>query len=321
MLLNSLLKRVTLPDARVNEYETDGFHRRIAKRVDGVRTAQWIYLDRRRPAAELDGEGRLVAAFVYAERGQIPSLMLRDGKVYRIVADQLGSPLVVVDTADGSVAQVLTYDEFGNVLSDTAPGFQPFGFAGGLYDRDTGLVRFGARDYDAVSGRWLTKDATRFRGRDTNLYRYAAGDPVNFVDHIGEAAALATAEVGAVAGTAACGSVCTVVGGAVGLGLGIWISKEAVEAIRNEAGEAAPAPPQPPAIPEGWDGTTPPAEGWEWRGPDAPGGERGAWVSPDGGQSLHPDFGHGGEIGPHVDWNDPLGGRWRIFPDGTCKAK
>ena len=41
----------------------------------------------------------------------------------------------------------MDYDAFGRVLADTAPGFQPFGFAGGLYDHDTGLVRFGARDY------------------------------------------------------------------------------------------------------------------------------------------------------------------------------
>ena len=34
----------------------------------------------------------------------------------------------------------------GNITSDTNPGFQPFGFAGGLYDTDTGLTRFGARD-------------------------------------------------------------------------------------------------------------------------------------------------------------------------------
>jgi len=40
----------------------------------------------------------------------------------------------------------MDYDEFGNVLLDTNPGFQPFGFAGGLSDQRTGLVRFGARD-------------------------------------------------------------------------------------------------------------------------------------------------------------------------------
>ena len=28
----------------------------------------------------------------------------------------------------------------------------PFGFAGGLHDRDTGLVRFGYRDYDPEVG-------------------------------------------------------------------------------------------------------------------------------------------------------------------------
>ena len=37
-------------------------------------------------------------------------------------------------------------------LRDTNPGFQPFGFAGGMYDAATGLVRFGARDYDAETG-------------------------------------------------------------------------------------------------------------------------------------------------------------------------
>ncbi len=33
------------------------------------------------------------------------------------------------------------------------PSFQPFGFAGGLYDLDTKLTRFGARDYDAETSR------------------------------------------------------------------------------------------------------------------------------------------------------------------------
>ena len=32
------------------------------------------------------------------------------------------------------------------MLNNTKLGFQPFGFAGGLYDNQTKLVRFGARD-------------------------------------------------------------------------------------------------------------------------------------------------------------------------------
>ncbi len=79
----------------------------------------------------------------------------------------------------------MDYDEFGNVLLDTNPGFQPFGFAGGLYDQHTGLTRFGARDYDAQVGRWNVKDTILFNGRSTNLYGYVGNDPVNLVDPLG----------------------------------------------------------------------------------------------------------------------------------------
>ena len=57
-----------------------------------------------------------------------------------------------------------------------------FGFAGGLYDQDTKLTRFGYRDYDAETGKWTAKDPIRFNGGDVNLYGYVLGDPVNFVD-------------------------------------------------------------------------------------------------------------------------------------------
>ena len=104
---------------------------------------------------------------------------------YRIISDHLGSPRLVVDTATGTVAQQLSYDEFGNILTDTNPGFQPFGFAGGIYDQHTKLTRFGARDYDAESGRWTAKDPIRFAGGDTNLYGYVMSDPINFIDRNG----------------------------------------------------------------------------------------------------------------------------------------
>ncbi len=86
------------------------------------------------------------------------------------------------------MAQAIHYDEFGRVLADSNPGFQPFGFAGGHYDFETGLVRFGARDFDSDIGRWLSKDPILFEGGDTNLYSYVTNDPVNFVDPEGEAA-------------------------------------------------------------------------------------------------------------------------------------
>jgi RHS repeat-associated protein len=95
--------------------------------------------------------------------------MIRGGITCRIISDHLGSPRLVVNTSDGSVVQRLDYDTFGRVVSDSSPGFQPFGFAGGLYDSDTGLVRFGARDYDPGTGRWTHPDPMLFGGGNTNL--------------------------------------------------------------------------------------------------------------------------------------------------------
>lgn len=78
----------------------------------------------------------------------------------------------------------MDYDEYGKVLADSNPGFQPFGFAGGIYDRDTGFVRFGARDYDPITGRWTTKDPIGFDSENSNFYAYVF-DPVNFIDRAG----------------------------------------------------------------------------------------------------------------------------------------
>jgi RHS repeat-associated protein len=104
--------------------------------------------------------------------------MIKAGVTYRIVTDHLGSPRLVIDTATGSIAERMDYDEFGNVTLDTNPAFQPFGFAGGLYDSDTKLTRYGLRDYDAETGRWTTKDPGGFSS-GPNLYIYADNNPVN----------------------------------------------------------------------------------------------------------------------------------------------
>jgi RHS repeat-associated protein len=110
---------------------------------------------------------------------------MADGTTYRLITDHLGSVRLVVNVADGTVVQRLDYDAFGRVLNDTSPGFQPFGFAGGLYDADTGLVRFGVRDYDAYAGRWTAKDPISFKGGSANLYVYASNDPLNRIDPTG----------------------------------------------------------------------------------------------------------------------------------------
>ena len=110
--------------------------------------------------------------------------MIAGPTTYRLLSDLRGSVRLVVDVATGAIAQRLDYDTFGNVIADSNPGFQPFGFSGGLYDPDTGVVLFGDRSYDPSSGRFISRDPLGLRG-GTEPYTYANGDPINAVDPTG----------------------------------------------------------------------------------------------------------------------------------------
>ncbi len=179
------LTSVTLPSGTQIEYVVDGQNRRIGKKVNGTLTQSFLYSGQFRTIAELDGTGNLVSRFVYGTKLNVPEYLVKGGTTYRLLTDHLGSVRLVVDIATGTIAQRIDYDEFGQITQDTNPGFQPFGFAGGLYDQHTKLTRFGARDYDAFTGRWTTKDPIRFGGGDTSLYGYLVSDPLNFTDPLG----------------------------------------------------------------------------------------------------------------------------------------
>jgi RHS repeat-associated protein len=177
------LTAVTLPNGTQISYILDAENHRVGKKVNSVVVGGFLY-DGRDLVAQLDANNQMVSQFVYGS-GNTPDYMTTGGTTYRIFSDHLGSPRIVVNSSTGQIVERVDYDEFGNVISDSNPGFQPFGFAGGLYDQDTKLVRFGARDYDASIGRWTAKDPITFSGGDTNLYGYVLNDPVNIVDPAG----------------------------------------------------------------------------------------------------------------------------------------
>jgi RHS repeat-associated protein len=183
--LGNLLS-VGLPNGDLVEYLVDGMGRRVGKKKNGVLLKQWIYRDSLKPVAELDGSGNLVSEFVYGSKSNVPDYVRRGGNTYRVVSDHLGSPRYVVNVANSAeVPFTASYTSFGTVTG-TGLDWMPLGFAGGHYDADSGLVRFGARDYDAITGRWTTKDRTRFDSVDLNLYDYAFQDPINSRDPTGD---------------------------------------------------------------------------------------------------------------------------------------
>jgi len=245
-------------------------------------------MDQTRIAAELNSSGGITKRFIYGSKRNVPDYMLVGSTKYRIISDHLGSVRLVVKQSDGSITQRMNHDEFGRVTEDTNPGYLPFGFAGGLYDHQTGLVRFGARDYDAETGRWTSKDPILFGGGDANLFGYTWNDPVNYIDTNGRWAHVAVgAAVGGIVGAiggyrnapehckwigALEGGIGGMIGGAVaGLGAGVTTFGGTLGMIGIDLGASAfgqhfalqcdppppmqPAPPAPPSAPHG--GSTP----------------------------------------------------------------
>lgn len=149
------------------------------------------YKDQINPVAELYPSGALKHSFIYGEYFHVPSAIesyAESGQLtgkYRIASNHLGSVTRVIKADTGEIVQDILYDAWGNVLGDSNPRFQPFYFAGGIYDEYSKLTRFGARDYDAQVGRWTTKDPIGFEGGLTSFYDYVGGDPVNYLDITG----------------------------------------------------------------------------------------------------------------------------------------
>jgi hypothetical protein len=100
---------------------------RLEEFFDGERWWRLAYLKGRRPVGVTDG---------------------RDS--FLIVPDQVGTPFALADV-DGNVVQAMRYSAFGNLLAARGDAVRlPLGFAGGLFDVDTGPTRFVWRDSAAA---------------------------------------------------------------------------------------------------------------------------------------------------------------------------
>ncbi|MFT7880365.1 MAG: RHS repeat-associated core domain-containing protein [Sulfurimonas sp.] len=178
------LREIVTPTQTIT-YKHNANNQRVAKLINGQVVEKYLWADLTTLLAIYDANDNLVQRFEYADQ-RMPVSMSANSTKYYLHYDQVGSLRAVSDT-NGQVVKEITYDTFGNIISDSNQDFKvAFGFAGGLYDSDTGLTRFGYRDYDAYTGKWTAKDPIGFNGGDSNLYGYVLEDPVNLVDPTGE---------------------------------------------------------------------------------------------------------------------------------------
>lgn len=127
---------------------------------------------------------------------------------YDYVTDVRGSVAALYD-AGGIVASQITYDAYGNTtVADNAQTNAVLAYTGAVMDEATGLYYMNARYYDPAIGAFISQDSYRGSGEEFwNLYAYANGDPVNYIDPSGH-------EAVAISIVAVVGIVMTVIGGA-----------------------------------------------------------------------------------------------------------
>jgi len=169
-------------------YNYDSFQRRVFRRVSGKigdegvpeYEEKFLYGDMQNPIAKFGTSGKVIEFYVYGEQNNVPLYMQKDENTYLFISDNLGTVRAVIDVKTHEIVQKLEYDHLGKVIVDTNPGFQPFGYAGGMYDPETGLTNFGDSDYYAEAGIRLQSNLRK--GSDVgslSLSAYAGGDHVN----------------------------------------------------------------------------------------------------------------------------------------------
>lgn len=212
-----------------------------------------------------------------------------------IHADGLGSPRVVTSSTGTAVWQwPYASNPFGENAPTSSTGYTlNLRFPGQYFDTESGASYNVNRDYEAATGRYIQSDPIGLRG-GPSTYLYVDGKPQDGIDPLGLQEAffpisslLSDDEI---------------------------VPRPLLEPVKPMP-PGAPVPQLPedfPKIPS--DPAKCPGKGWEWRGPDAPGGPRGAWYNPEKDWTLHPDMNHPEPIGPHWDWIDEDGNKFRITP-------
>ena len=160
---------------------------------DGSQTNFFVY-DGGTLIAEVDSAGTLKKSYVYGSPGLLAMTTYgASTNTYYMLTDPFGTVHAVTDSS-GQIVESYRYDAFGRILgvydgnnqaiSTSAIGNR-FLFHGCEYSWKANLYLNGARWYDPVVGRFISKDPSGI-ANGLNEYKYCNNNPVNFIDPTGE---------------------------------------------------------------------------------------------------------------------------------------
>ncbi|WP_324282075.1 RHS repeat-associated core domain-containing protein [Cyanobacterium aponinum UTEX 3222] len=153
---------------------------------------EWDYLNRLVAVTDFDSSGNILQAVEldmrYLHGNQVDEVLAQengDGNVVWLLTDHLGTIRDLVDNT-GDVVNHLTYDSYGNVVSETNSAVDSrYRFTGREWDEEIELYYYRARYYSGQTGRFISVDPISFESDTYNLYGYVDNNPISNVDPSG----------------------------------------------------------------------------------------------------------------------------------------
>ncbi len=180
----SRLTQVVLPSA-ISTFAYNGDGQRVQQQ-DSAGTTNHLW-DKQNILLETNAANSVQAVYTLEPliHGNLIS-QIRGAVSSYYLFDVLGSTRQIATPA-GGISDSYLFDSWGNTLSASGATVIPFRYIGRLlyyYDPNIGFS-LRAREYDPVSARFLSRDPIGPPTFETNLYRYANGNPVSYQDPSG----------------------------------------------------------------------------------------------------------------------------------------
>ena len=199
---NRLVRVIRKRDsAIVGQYQYDALGRRVTKVASAGSpfTTTVYFYDNDRVIEERNSGGVTQATYVYGNYVDEVLTMNRGGQTYYYHQNALWSVAAITSSA-AAVVERYAYDAYGSPSVTDGAGVpiapnswgtphsgigNPYLFTGCQLDEETGLYNYRARYYDALTGRFLSRDPDGYGTGGMNLYEYVADNPINASDPSG----------------------------------------------------------------------------------------------------------------------------------------